>query len=1390
MSSKNRRRFKRKSVSLEALFKKSSGPQLRCDIKDYCAGGLLIEVFASSMSEHKLSMDEFVESEMIHLQLNIGNQTFEAEAEIAHIKGYYLGVQFTEPYITLIRAFQKLTQKQSDKQPFIEQCRVNSEHFQEQERDRIFKKMANTSTVFIEDSLMNFFQEFRKMQFSPTGVNKKYDYNRYQQALEVVNFISEEIFDLFKEKVSSYFDDFSLGNIIQHEDKKTDELALVDKDEFEKWLHFKVASNTAEENAKESLVALQSRINYVLGADTAIQANVLAPDCVSNVLVTSLESYDINSDSIKLIVESFKAQVLEKLANLYQELNGILEEENVLPGNNLQRYLIEKERKNLNMSSTVTENKIENDTLGLSSDIDHAQHVDIASKMGSHNAVEGVDDSPELKKANVQKDIQSASIAYNKISSIEKDNQAQKSDQAEVSNKAGEFDESVQQKQCQPGSREQFHKKDKLTTQDENSVGLVATTDTASEQSLDRTRALAQAAFASAKNLLRLQQSYSLAKKDSSQYTKNEESCELELDVLLESMTALQKTLADKTVLDPNDLDKLVLDHLMKSHGVSKVLSESHFHALNVVKKLFLAINENALLSKKTKCRLSLMSIPVFKALLIDPTVLTDDNKPIKKMINKIALVGMKGCILSNQNEAFLNKAVAHVLKNYDTDFGSMNQVLPGVEAIIQQHTKVFEHNIVRVKEACTGQHKILKTKCMVEEVLFSVLSKKPVPPIVFEFLDVGWKDLMHYSLLKGGESSDDWKLSKVVLEDFITVLNNKNVKLEALRLTPTKILHFMRKGFEKITNKQYEQKRFLDGVPPYLTKEKSINPVTCMEYTRRKIEGDYDVDAYLKSLSEQNVDDRYVLHYKKWVNRVKMLTVGDWLSFENDENFLLAGRLVWKTEENDKFVFVNRQGMKMFEYLLPDLVEALLKGKAYVIATEDLPIIEQGLDSLVQVIYAELTHGAMHDELTGLVNHKEFVRVLGRELVKLKDSEIEHVVCYFRFDQINVVNASCGYDVGDELIKELSESLFKSLKPQNVCARLSDNEFALLLFNASEERAFRVAHELLSKIVDYRFYWKEKSYSVSCDIGLLEINEKYSEAQKVLRDVESACSMAEESGRNGVQIFNSGDSSLAHRQKIISWVNEIDQILDEGSIRLKALLINPIQKNEASSLENIQKPLLPHYEVLIGTLKEGELDVSPLEFVCAAERYNRMQKIDCWVIAHVFQWMARHPEKVSILGGFSINLSGHSLNDENLMKFIFESFSRTNIPCEKICFEITETAAVASLNDAADFINELKNMGCLFALDDFGTGMSSFSYLKHLPVDYIKIDGSFVKDMIRNEQDHAMVKSITDMGHLLGKAVVAEYVHTEEILHKVQALGVDYAQGFFVEKPIWLDSM
>jgi len=421
-----------------------------------------------------------------------------------------------------------------------------------------------------------------------------------------------------------------------------------------------------------------------------------------------------------------------------------------------------------------------------------------------------------------------------------------------------------------------------------------------------------------------------------------------------------------------------------------------------------------------------------------------------------------------------------------------------------------------------------------------------------------------------------------------------------------------------------------------------------------------------------------------------------------------------------------------------------------------------------------KLNYHSSHDELTGVANRKVLEDRLSRVLESAHSEGSQHTLAIIDVDQFKIINDTCGHAAGDELLRQVARLLRQVIRKRDTLARIGGDEFALLLEDCPLGDATQTAEAARQAIEALQFDWEQSTHRVSVSVGLVALNAQCENVISALSMADTACYAAKDSGRNRLHVYQLDDARVVTRHGEMRWATRINDALREDRFELSLQEIAPIAGDSLGD----------HYELLIRMRDESGALIMPCEFLPAAERYNLSGKVDRWVIGHALEWLGTNPELLARLHLCSINLSGQSFGNDEILRFILEQLDQSAVEPSKLCFEVTETAAISDIVQATRFICTLRDRGCLFALDDFGSGFSSFAYLKNLPVDFLKIDGSFVREIANDSIDLAMVKSINDIGHVMGKKTIAEFVEDENVLALLKVVGVDYAQGYEIGRP------
>ncbi len=425
------------------------------------------------------------------------------------------------------------------------------------------------------------------------------------------------------------------------------------------------------------------------------------------------------------------------------------------------------------------------------------------------------------------------------------------------------------------------------------------------------------------------------------------------------------------------------------------------------------------------------------------------------------------------------------------------------------------------------------------------------------------------------------------------------------------------------------------------------------------------------------------------------------------------------------------------------------------------------------------------HDFLTGLMNRRHFEHCLMQSISDACDLGVSHTLCYIDFDHFKVLNETLDYTAGDEFLRQVSLILQQCVRRTDILARLGGDEFGLVLRQCGLEQAVSVLETLCAQIHAFKFIWQGRTFNFSVSVGISPLTSQSASPSQLLVATKSACEIAKSKGRNRIHLYQSNDREISANQESIKWIPRLYKALEENRFCLYAQPIIEVNSECGG------QPRSKTFEILLRLKDEAGQVIAPGFFIPVAERYGLMHLLDRWVIRNIFQYLETRSNEALQAGKridqdclYMINLSGASLNDDQFLTFVEAQFAIRSVPPQMICFEITETMAIANLAKSIQLIQRLKALGCRFALDDFGSGMSSLRYLKNLPINYLKIDGGFIKDIVQNQVDCEIVEAIHRMSRAMGIQTIAEFVEDSAILDKLKTLGVNYAQGYGIAKP------
>lgn len=758
---------------------------------------------------------------------------------------------------------------------------------------------------------------------------------------------------------------------------------------------------------------------------------------------------------------------------------------------------------------------------------------------------------------------------------------------------------------------------------------------------------------------------------------------------------------------------------------------------------------------------LSKLEKPILGVALSDPSFLGNAQHPAKRLISLLD----QYAIATDDSGRFYDANLRNFLSTLLERVSARARLDPSVyvtagaymERMLQPIRQARRRRVALLQETCEAKERVKTARSRTREMLEEMLGGRDIPVVLIRLIELGWLQYMSLLELRRGVNHPDWHHGRAVLGMLLGWLGAYGNKPLPSNQTLAETIAYLETHLSTVNTEPLLLRKALEQLWIDLRQRTQGLPVTL-----RRIEaGRFNPHREARPVSGPHDD----------------LMVGQWWRFEDSSQPRIM-QLIWMSQPEGQCALTNRSASGKVEFSLEDFLRRLEDGTIVPTDDKDQPLFERSAQIVVDEAYRHLSHEVSHDTVTGLINRKGFMQRL--QQITARHDENTHYICILEFDQFRVIYNNCGAEAGESLTRTLATEIQAFIGHDHVLAAFQDDMFALLVYQHNRIQVLEFANRLLKRFENFRFDHGNERYSIGVNIGLAEFVAMHSTPEEAIRNADAACQIAAQAGRNRVQRYDAGNELLRAQQNLMHWAGRIDQIIQQNGLYLRCQKVEPLDPASGH---------IPYYEILLG-IRPDKDDIPAPKFLSAVERWQRGPDIDMWVVEKTFAWVEENLEWFTRMGGFAINIVPASMAHPEFLKFLQAKLDTAALPLDKIIFEITETSAIDNQRAAQEFIRQIRRYGCRFSVDDLGSGYSSFAHLKNLRTNSIKIDGIFVRDCVDTPSDFAMVRSMNDIGHALGLVTVAEFVESAEIMEKLRAIGVDYAQGYAVKKPVRLDEL
>lgn len=812
-------------------------------------------------------------------------------------------------------------------------------------------------------------------------------------------------------------------------------------------------------------------------------------------------------------------------------------------------------------------------------------------------------------------------------------------------------------------------------------------------------------------------------------------------------------------------------------------LTADSLNQLDLVDNLFGTIKSQLDVSAELKPALGNLQIPLAKLALVDPRFFVDHSHTARAVVDKLSHLATAANFPNKALEGRINGIIEEIIADYESDASVFDEALTKIDKLVAQQERALTRNKERVVRTQEGQQTLSHARRAANRLISARIKPPAAPRILQELMDTGWRDLLVLTYVKEGPDSPAWA-EQIRTLDLLCSWLDASPEGDGEGEGDVR----MQRGLEAEPLIDLIGQQISVALPTNIAHE------TVLEELREILAGNLETESVAVHQATVNtepepeevrarVDD--LPRLRRWVQRVEQLQIDSWLTYRDRKTGQKKRmQLAWISDARDRYIFVNERGQKIADLSAVALARQLSQGVQPPAPTDKLSVVDQSMYHTLEHVQKTLSFARNHDSLTKLINRDTFLDQVRRAMRHSQVKDSQHAVLYLNIDQFALVNDIYDRVSGDGVLLEFAKLLAQLHGKKSSSARLEGDEFAVLLLDRSMDEAMHLAEKVRRDIESSSVDIEGENVSFTVSIGVAAILEHCSDADQVLDSARTAMTHAKQQGRNQVMRYEEERSNAAlYKLEKSRTRADLEKALATDRFVLRA---QPIVQTAVSGGGDTTL----HYELLLGlSNKDGTLS-SPEEFIASAERYGFMPLVDRWVVREAFKWISLLMDEQKVVPNLAINLSGSSVTDNSFMDYLLEAISEFGVGTSRLCFEITETGTIANLVKAADFVRAFRNIGCKFSIDDFGTGLASHHYLRELPVDYVKIDGSFIRSIDTNRNDYAMARSINDLAHFLGQETIAESVENDKIIAKLEEIGVDYLQGWGVGRPKLLEDV